>query len=151
MEAIEPRRQATDGLEREAAVFARYLVGHEIGSELASRYVQAEELFPTKEAHTLDERIVEFAVAQPWSLAPLDAACALLRPHSLLREKLIRLAAVLEASPEFAEAFLPEARGLCRTLLRLGWIGTACVAEFLAGAALLKILEFRSRVAESGQ
>lgn len=148
---MEPRRHAIHCLEREAAVFARYLVGREIASEMARRYVQVEELLPRKEVHALDEHIVEFAVTRPWSLAPLDAACALLRPQSLLREKLTRLAAVLEASPQFADAFLPESRGLYRTLLRLGWIGTSCVAEFLAGAALLKILETRVRVSESGQ
>ena len=148
---MEPLREEIDSLKREAAIFARYLVGRDIRSELASRYMQAEQCLPRKELHPLDQRLVEFAVARPWSLAPLDAACALLRPQSLLREKLIRLAAVLEASPEFADEFLPESRGLCRTLLRLVWIGTVGVAEFLIGAALLKVLDVRGRAVESGQ
>jgi hypothetical protein len=147
---MERQRKGSDRLEREAAVFARYLIGRDITPEIANRYMQAEQRLPRKELSPIDQRVIEFAVAWPWSIASLDAACALLRPQSLLRDKLVRLAAVLEASPEFADEFLPESRGLCRTLLGLGWIGTACVAEFLVGAALLKLLDIRGRVPESG-
>jgi hypothetical protein len=142
---MEPRRQGIDSLEREAAIFARYLVGREIGSELASRYVQADQMLQPKPQRPLDVSVVEFAVARPWSLAPLDAACALLNPESPLREKLLRMAAILEASPDGARDFLPSSSGRIATLFALARVAASATVQLIVGAALFKALEVRSR------
>jgi hypothetical protein len=138
-----------DQLTTEARILGRYLLGRQPTAVLSARYAEADRTVGDRGPNALDRRILAFGLAWPWSLASLDAACALLRPQSLLREKLIRLAAVLEASPEFADEFLPASRGLPSTLLHLGRIAIACAGEFVVGVALLKMLALHARVAET--
>lgn len=141
------RGSSDDALAAEARILGLYLIGREPPVALATRYAAAARTVGNPKPSAVDCRILKLALDWPFFLGPLDAACALLRPRSMLREKLIRLAAVLEASPDFADDFLPQSPGVVFTLVRLGWIGTACVAEFFVGAVLLKAVELNYRVA----
>lgn len=115
----------------EADLFSRYLLGADPAPELADRYARAcDRLFPTPPSAP-DAALVAFALRHPRLLPALDSAAAILRPGSLLRRKILVMAAILEATPSGADHFLPRPHtrmGLAFLLLRT----TASAAANLA-------------------
>lgn len=125
--------------EHEAHVLGRYLVGHVPPPELIARYVAAgQTLFAAPQAPA-DEATVAFACRHPWSLPFLDAAAALRRPGGLLRGKLLVMSAVLEASPTYADTFLPRTPGRAALAAQLAFHGTCAVVQAVVGLLLLPI------------
>ena len=114
---------------------------------MASLYADAERVVGRRNPTRFDCQLVDFAVRRPWALPLLDTACALLRPKAVLREKLLRLAAILEARPENADDFLPATVGLPATLCQLAAIAASSFVQLCLGAALLKGLEIRDKLA----
>ena len=132
------------GAGAEARAFGRYLVGAEPPQELIERYrVATARLFPDA-ADPCDEALVDFAARHAWSVAPLDAAAALVRRDSRLREKLLVMAAVLETTPRFADDFLPRACGRLALLGRLTGIGLRAIGETAVGLALYAVIRARA-------
>lgn len=95
-------------LEKEARLFARYLLDRDPPREMVERYMSANEQLGVNVATAADEHILNFSVSHPWSIPYLDAATGLLMNDSLLRKKVYVMAAVLEASPQYSDSFLPE-------------------------------------------
>src|SRR5438046_9346229 len=95
-------------LEAEARLFTRYLVGRPPPAELVDRYRAANAAIFTEPVAREDAALVAFARRHPWSVSLLDAASGLLRPGSLLRNKILLMAAILETSPAFAAELLPR-------------------------------------------
>ena len=89
--------------------------------------------------------LVAFARRHPWSVSLLDAASGLLRPGSLLRNKILLMAAILETSPTFADEFLPRDARPLGLLLALVAHGTVAVARAALGAVVYAAA-IRSRV-----
>jgi len=81
--------------------------------------------------------VVEYVRRHAWSLPFLEAASALLRPGSLLRNKVLMMGAILETSPAFAEEFLPRNVSLLALVFRVFASGTAAVVRTIVGAPLL--------------
>jgi hypothetical protein len=123
-------------LAAEGAVFGRYLTGRTPPADLVARYADAGSALFTAPVSPQDAAVVAFAVRHPWSVAPLDAAAGLLRPGGTLRSKILVMAAILEASPAFADEFLPRASGAVGLFLRLALHGTRAVAQVLVGLPL---------------
>jgi len=123
-------------LETEARVFTRYLVGRVPPPELIARYVEASRtLFPAP-GEPRDAALLGFVRRHPWSAHYLDAATALLRPAGLLRSKVLVMGAILEASPTFADEFLPRHAALPGLVMRVIGNGVAAVLAALLGAVL---------------
>lgn len=134
MDAAERRR-----VEEEARVFARYLVRTAPPHGAVERYADAvSRLFPEPDA-ARDRAVLAFVGRHPWSVGCLDAATALVARESRLRQRLLVMAAVLEATPEGAAEFLPRDAGLASLLLRLPAIGIAAVGRVLVGLVLLPL------------
>lgn len=125
--------------EAEARVLGRYLVGQVPPPELVARYVDAGRTLFAAPATPADEAMVAFAVRHPWSLPFLDAAAGLRHPSGLLRGKLLVMSAVLEASPTYADAFLPRTPGRLALLTQLALHGAAAVGQAVIGLLLLPI------------
>jgi hypothetical protein len=122
-------------LAAEGRMFARYLVGQRPPDEVVARYVDASRtLFPAPAA--ADLAIGDFARRPPRSVGFPDAAAGFLRPGSLLRSKGLVMAAILEASPEHADDFLPRPVHPLRLGLELAWHGTVAGARVLVGAVV---------------
>ena len=129
-------------LESEARLLTRYLLGVDPPLELVHRYRQGHDiLFPEPYA-PVDQEIVSWVHRHPATLPLLDAAMAVLRPTGLLRGKLVAMAAILEATPEFADHFAPQAPGTIRAILSLLRSGTRA-AFCLIGGILLYFLIVR--------
>ena len=126
-------------LEAEARVFSRYLVGRVAGDLLLRRYADASAALLPAPGNARDEALVAFVGRHPWSVSLLDAACGLVRPRARLREKILIMAAVLEASPDFADEFLPRSAPLAALLVQLTGLGCLAAARAVAGLLLLPI------------
>ncbi len=114
---------------------ARYLVGRTPSPEVLARCEEAIRQRIPAPSDPSDRALWAFVRRHPWSLGPLDAAAALLRPQGYLRSRLLVMAAVLEASPEGAADFLPVDGGL-RTVARLPVLGLVAVLRTIAGLVL---------------
>jgi len=101
--------------ELEGRVFSRYLIGREASAGLLRRYAEAcRELTPDEG----QGGVVEFASRRPWSLPFLDAAESLLNRNGPLRSRLLLMLALLEATPEHADRFLPRPDSFPALVLR---------------------------------
>ncbi len=140
MNAMTEQADSSTTLAAEARVFGRYLVGREPPPELVERYAAADRRLAGAGPGAA---LVTFAREHPWSVGPLDAAAALVRPDSVLRAKLLRLAAILEASPTFAEEFLPASGSPVGAVVGLAAAGVAAAWQLTVGLPLLTILEMR--------
>lgn len=126
-------------LRAEGAVLGRYLLGQEPRSEAVARYVEGCARVLAEPFAREDVSLVAFACRHPWSLPCLDAACGLLRPQSLLRQKTILMLAILETMPEHASLFLPVPRPRAVVVLRLIAAGAASALKTAAGLAILPV------------
>ena len=114
-------------------LIAGYLIDADPPAELADRYVAAHrELFGDVAAPEW-----EFVRRHPRALAYLDAAAGVFARQSLLRKKILLAAAILEASPAYADFFLAEVEGRTRILGLLAWQGALGVGKLALGAPLL--------------
>lgn len=118
-------------LEDEARLLARYLVGRDPGGEVVERYTRGHARLLARPADSADEALVGFVRRHPATLGLLEAACGVLRPHGLLRRKLTVMAAVLEATPDFADEFLPRESG------RMGFAATIALHSVRAALKLV--------------
>ena len=126
----------------EARIFSRYLVGSEAGAALIERYRAAN----TRLIRTVspgDQRLLEMALRRPWVLPCLDSAVAILRPTSALRQKLLLMAAILEATPEHADRFLPRPRGPVGLGMLLAGAVLRSAVQIALGAAIIWASERR--------
>ena len=117
----------------EARVFTRYLVRQAPPAELVDRYREANRMLFADPVPPADAAIVRFVRRHPWSVSVLDAAVGLRRPGSLLRNKILVMAAILEASPTFADEFLPPTPRPVALVLRVLWFGTLAVVRAALG------------------
>jgi hypothetical protein len=127
----------------EARIFARYLVGREPTPAQIERYVAASRThFPDPPAAE-DAAVLAWVRAHPWSTGLLDAAAGLLRPAGPLRNRVLLMAAILETTPEFADAFLPRQVGPLALVARVAVTGVLAVANAAVGAVLYKAIARR--------
>jgi hypothetical protein len=108
-----------DILEKEARLLACYLIDSEPPPEMVVCYVDANRKLDACAVNEHDARMMKFVLAHPWSVPLLDAAAGFLQPDSLLRKKIYIMAAVLEASPRFAQQFLPKSLSYSKLFVNL--------------------------------
>lgn len=99
-----------EALAAESRMFAKYLLGVDLPRELQERYLQAcrKLIGMPPGPETL------FARCHPWAIPCLDGAIGLLCPGSDLRRRVFVMAAVLEATPRYAEFYLSVPRSAGR-------------------------------------
>jgi hypothetical protein len=124
-------------LREEGALLARYLLGREAPPEAAQRYVEGCAQLFVDPASPEDSSLMTFIRRHAWSLPCLDAACGLLHPRSLLRQKLILMLAILETIPGLAETFIARPAPRFAVLLRLAATGFVASLKIAAGVVLL--------------
>lgn len=125
------------GTTREAVLFARYLLDRDPPPELINRYIAASEQLFSGETAAGDAALLEFVDRHPRALPFVDAAAGLMRPNSLLRKKILLMAAILEASVHHAREFLAPPPGRVRTLVSLSWYTLSAAVKFAIGAVIL--------------
>src|SRR2546422_2921837 len=121
----------------EARIFARYLVGRVPPADLVERYQAASQAIWGDGVAAADEALITFIRRHPWSVAPLDAATSLLRSGGHLRAKILTMAAILEASPAFADEFLPRNVSTGALVWQVFAGGAAACLQALVGVLLI--------------
>lgn len=79
--------------------------------------------------------MLAFALRHPSAMPLLDAGLALRRPDSAFRRRLLIMAAILEAQPQFSDKFLTEDQRFA--LVPLTLYAARAVARAAAGIILL--------------
>jgi len=127
-------------LHLEAGVIARRLIGRDATEAERSRYAEAVE----RRAIPLsprEARLWRRMLARPPLYDAVDAALALVRPSSPIRQRGYMMLAVLEASPAHTDAFL--ARERARPLVVLSVLAAAAAGALRALAGLLVLATTR--------
>lgn len=130
-------------LKAEARALGRLILRREVEQEFIDRYVAAHEHLFTGPQLPVDNAMVNWAMRHQRLLPCMDAAAALLRPNSLLHKKALLMAAILEATPRYAEEFLPRKRGLLGLGVLLAVLGLTTAVQVLIGAPLLWLARTR--------
>jgi NADH dehydrogenase len=107
--------RAASVIDAEGRLLARHLMGVDPAPELVERYEAAcARLF-------LDENdpVLAFVRRHGWALPLLDAAVGVMRPASGLRQRLVVMAAILEATPRHSPFFMAEPGGRAPLLAAL--------------------------------
>jgi hypothetical protein len=128
--------ESPTSLEAEARLFARYLLGRDPPEEMTERYVRANGILFLDSGDARDRRLLDLVRRRPALLGCLDAAAGLLAPNSLLRKKLLLMAAILEVSPLFAEEFLPRTLSIPRLLATLAGNAVTAGLKLVLGVPL---------------
>jgi hypothetical protein len=127
-----------DFLRAEARLFGRYLVRVPPSDSSVERYVGAVTrsiVRPSVE----DLKLLAFARRHPASISLLDAGLALTRPSSALRGRLFLMFAILEATTDHHDRFLPVARSPAHVPL-LALTALRAALKGLAGAVLVRLV-----------
>jgi hypothetical protein len=101
----------SEKLQHEARLFATYLVKRPPSNLIIKRYVDALRHNP-QTLNRQDSRLLDFIHMHPWSLGYIEAGLALRQPYSEVRRRLYVMLAILESSPDYTTAFLPQQRSL---------------------------------------
>jgi hypothetical protein len=117
-------------------VIAHYLVGQSPSPDLIARYVKANQALLNDKRPATDRALVSFALRNPWALPYLDAASAILRRDSLLRQKTLVMIAILEATPEYVSYFFPQPMSAPSFFLRMAGYGVSSLFKLVVGCVL---------------
>jgi hypothetical protein len=126
-------------LGKEAAAIARYLLRCAPPPELVGRYIEAHQLRLSSEPISSDVKLFR---RYPALLGLLDAGSGIVQPQSLLRKKILLMAAILEATPYYADFFLAEPRGRLRFALSLGWQVSMAILKVVFGIPLVLLSRY---------
>ena len=129
-----------EDLRREASALGRLVLRREIESEFVDRYVAAHTHLFTEALPSREAALVAFAMRHPMLLPSLDAAAALVRPGSLLHRKGLLMAAILEASPRYADEFLPRRAGVPQLVVLCVQTGITTLVRLAIGIPLLGLV-----------
>lgn len=125
--------------DHEAQILSKYLVGKECPSEIADRYLEAvnklNAVFNDKEQKTWSKMLIS-----PFYLKLIDSGLAISNPQSALRKRIFIMLAILEASPDFTESFLPQERSIFY-LIPLGFKAGLSALYLVFGTLTVKVLK----------
>jgi hypothetical protein len=125
----------------EAVAFGRYLTGQSPGQQCIDLYVAA----VVKRAGIVsggDARLISFARRHPHALGLLDAGLALARPRAELRRRIYLMFAIVEATPENCQSFLPTDRSRAYIVVVAAYLAAAMLKAIL-GLALIGVVARR--------
>jgi hypothetical protein len=91
--------------EKEARTFAHYLVRKQPSAQAIRLYQTA---MQTSKPDDADQKLLLFVVSHPSSIGLIDAGLVFHRPSSEVRRRLYVMLAILEASPDHSDLFIPK-------------------------------------------
>jgi hypothetical protein len=125
-----------DIVEKEARIFARYLIHREATAQSINLYRTAIKL---SKPSSSDKKLLKIMVAYPATIGFIDAGLVFINPTSEARRRLYFMFAILEASPDYVDLFLPKKRGPLYFLVVCA-IGFRAVVKAGVGFLLVKVL-----------
>jgi hypothetical protein len=125
-----------DSLESEARLFTRYLIRSNASPQAIRLYQGA---MSTSQPNNTDKRLLDFMVAHPGSIGLIDAGLVFHNASSEARRRLYVMFAILEASPEYYDFFLPKQRSPFYIFVIL-YAGIRAVIKAALGLILVKVI-----------
>lgn len=122
----------------EVTVFCKYLLGSFPDELTVQLYNKAINTAPNNVSAS-DERIINFALKNKWSIPFLDGGAALIKPHCTLRKRLYTLLAILECNPKYTNHFLVNDRSPFY-LLSVCYSAARAATVALVGIMIIKII-----------
>ena len=123
--------------DREAQILSKYLVGKECSVEMAERYADAVNKLNAW-LSTSEQSIWDKMLANSIYLKMVDSGLAITNPQSALRKRIFIMLAILEASRDFAESFLPQKRSIFY-LIPLGFRAGLSALYLVFGTLFVKV------------
>jgi len=120
-------------LKNEATLISKYLICKKPTNDLVNRYVEANFMLFGTEKLKYKNSELSFIYRHPMSLPYIDAAICLFAPKSILRKKIIVMAAILETTPSFANFFIKTPKSALISILSVGWQGACILFKILIG------------------
>ncbi len=143
MEA-KPNIQPETALHEEGRALGAFIIGRPVDVEFVNRYTAAHaHLFREPPARG-DAAVLALAISRPLLLPFLAAASGLVRRESILHKKSLLMAAILEASPRYADEFLPRPTRPFRLAIILAWTGLVTAFQVAIGVPILLLVGKRS-------
>jgi hypothetical protein len=131
----------SSALDRECAVFCRYLIGQEPNEYVKKKYRAAHQARSLRgdPAHPADGFLVKVASIGPWSTKLVDAYTRVFRPFSMVRKKLVLLLAILESCAP-THAYLDSVDSGSIPLLFVRFVNRCVIFALVVMAGVLIVL-----------
>ena len=123
-------------IQEEAKIFANYLVRREASPQALRLYENA---IGKSKPNKTDQKLLNFMYNHPNSIGFIDAGLIITNPESEARRRLYVMLAILEASPEHADLFLPKKRNPFYILTFI-YSGIRAVVKAVLGFILVKVV-----------
>lgn len=122
----------------EANILTEYLLGKGVSQKEEALYNDAM-LQLNIELTEEEQSVWEYMFRNKWTIPCIDGALALTEPNGNIRRKIFILLAILEASPEHAERFLPRRFNLFY-IFKIIFTGIVAVLRAITGLLILKLI-----------
>lgn len=122
----------------EADVLGRYLIRIPPNNRVKLLYAKAMGTMNIQ-MDPVDQRVWNLIMHYPFTLRIIDSGLAVVRPNSAVRRKIYAMFAILEASPEYCEYFLPRRFGPLYAV-NIVLTGARAVLAAIIGCVALKLM-----------
>jgi hypothetical protein len=122
-------------LHKEAEIFGRYIIGVKVNKNTIEQYVNSFEASPMIIAEK-EQLLIDKCVKNKRLLPYYDGALSLKNQNHLLKQKLLRMFAILETRPEYSDKFLGKEfpKGY---IFKIGLVGIRGVFRAIIGLIIL--------------
>ena len=119
----------------EAEVFARYLIHRQASPQAVQIYTDS---LRSSQPNAADQKLLQFMIKHPRLIGLIDAGLVFHNPTSEARRRLYVMLAILEASPENSDLFLPKQRRPLYIFFVI-YAGVRAVIKAVLGLLLVKV------------
>lgn len=126
---------------QEASIITSYLLSVDVQQKEQELYASAMEKLAIQFS-TYELKLWESMQSSIFKMACIDAGLALTEPSNNVRRKLFTMLAILEASPNYNDYFLPKNYSKLFPL-KLIAVGIRSVCRAIVGLIIIKIIKFR--------
>jgi len=124
-------------IKQEAILFGKYYLKVTPNDRVISLYSNA--INGSIDPISSISKDIIFVHRHPWSLRFVDSGAAIVKPQSEIRKRLYTMFAILEASSEYYDLFLPKKRNAIYIVI-IGLTACAAVVRALVGIFIVKAL-----------
>ena len=122
-------------LNKEAALFGRYIIEEDVNETAIERYIQGVE----KLGYNEDNKLIDSVLTNPFLLPYVDAGLAFTDKKHLLQKKLLLMFSILETIPEYSSKFLSQPKSVFY-IFTIIWIGIKGVIKAFFGIIVIKLM-----------
>jgi hypothetical protein len=123
---------------REAEILSQYLIGQLPAEKEKMLYADAMQKLDISFSHA-EEKQWRFLMKNKLLIPFIDSALAVKNPSSSIRRKIFIMLAILEASPNYTEYFLPKKHSPIY-MVKIFFVGIRAITRRILGLFLLKLI-----------